>query len=145
MQRAAPARGAGAVTVRDAETAMTPPLQKMRALCKALPGVLESPHFGERCFWVGKKLFASCGEKKGVCRVVVQLEPAHAERLVSTDPSFSWYGNQKNCVVIAGAALKNWSEVRRLVLESYRLNSPDEARPRKKSPAAKKRTRKRGT
>jgi len=49
----------------------------MREFCLSLPDTAESEHFGEACFRVGKRLFASCGEKDGVCRLVFHLEPEH--------------------------------------------------------------------
>jgi hypothetical protein len=53
-------------------------LTRMREVCLLLPETVEAEHFGEVCFRVGKRIFASCGEKAGVCRLVFQLEPAHA-------------------------------------------------------------------
>ena len=102
-------------------------LRKMREICWSLPGSVETEHFGESCFCVGKKIFASCGEKSGVVRIVVQLEPQHASRLVAGDPRFRPYGGrQKACVALDAAGVKDWDEVRALVLESYRLNVPIE-------------------
>jgi predicted DNA-binding protein (MmcQ/YjbR family) len=96
----------------------------MREICLSLPDAVEVEHFGEGCFRVGKRIFASCGEKHGVCRLVVQLEPAHARRLIASDRRFQPYARQANCVWSDAADVEDWSEVRALVLESYRLNAP---------------------
>jgi|SRR5262245_56908355 len=53
-------------------------LRMMREVYLSLPETVEAEHFGEVCFRVGKRIFASCGEKAGVCRLVFQLEPERA-------------------------------------------------------------------
>jgi predicted DNA-binding protein (MmcQ/YjbR family) len=111
-------------------------LRMMRQVCLSLPDTVEAEHFGEVCFRVGKRIFASCGEKEGICRLVVQLEPDHVRRLVSSDPRFEPYARQKNCVRIDAAGIKDWDEVRPLVLESYRLNK-ESKRPAKAGPRAR--------
>ena len=98
-------------------------LRIMRDFCLSLPDTTEAEHFGEVCFRVGKRIFASCGEKTGVCRLVFQLEPEHSRQLVASDPRFEPYARQKNCVWIDAAAVEDWDRVRALVLESYRLNA----------------------
>src|SRR5262245_18842807 len=105
-------------------------LRMMREICLSLPETSEGEHFGEASFRVGKRIFATCGEKGGVCRLVFQLEAKHARRLVASDPHFEPYPRQKNGVWIDAADVKDWDEVRALVLESYRLNEP-EKRPKK--------------
>ena len=56
-------------------------LEKMREICLSLPGTHEGHHFGETAFYVGSKLFATCGEKHGVCEIIFGLEPDHAAAL----------------------------------------------------------------
>ena len=112
-----------------AETA----LRRMRAICLSLPETVEAEHFGEACFRVGKRIFASCGEKDGVCRLVFQLEPEHASRLVATDARFQPYARQQHCVWMEAAGVEAWDELRSLVLESERLNAP--GRPPKRASA----------
>lgn len=109
----------------DAETA----LQKMRDICLSLPDTDEKLSRGEPHFRVGGKIFASCGEKDGICRIVVQLEPEHASALVASDPRFEPYPRQKHCVSMNAAGVEDWDEVRALVLESYQLNAPGKRRP----------------
>jgi len=109
-------------------------LRMMRALCLSLPEAVEAEHFGEACFRVGKRIFASCGEKDGVCRLVFQLEPEHASQLVTTDARFQPYTRQQHCVWMDAAGVKDWDEVGALVLESYRRNAPGN-RPTKRASA----------
>lgn len=114
-------------------------MQMMRKVCLSLPNASEAEHFGEACFRVGKRMFATCGEKTGVCRIVVQLEPEHAARLVASDPRFQPYTRQKNCIWIDVAEVEDWDEVRPLVLESYRLNAPDIRPPKRTRKTPRKR------
>jgi predicted DNA-binding protein (MmcQ/YjbR family) len=96
-------------------------LKKMRELCQSLPNTSERPHFGESMFYVGRKGFASCGEKDGVCRFVFELEQAHTEQLLRTDQRFERYPFAKQCLVLDAADAKSWSEVEELIRESYKL------------------------
>ena len=92
-----------------------------------IPDSAEAEHFGEACFRVNKRIFVTCGEKEGVCRLVFQLEPEHARQLVASDPRFkpyTRYTRQKNCVLIDAADVDERDELRALILESYRLSAP---------------------
>ncbi len=113
-------------------------LHRMREVCLLLPETVEAEHFGEVCFRVGKRIFASCGDKAGVCRLVFQLEPEHASRLVASDPRFQPYARQEHCVWMDAAGVEDWDEVRALVLESYRLNAPSNPPPKRASATARK-------
>jgi predicted DNA-binding protein (MmcQ/YjbR family) len=99
-------------------------LRVMRSVCRALPDTAEKTHYGVSCFAAGGKMFASCGEKFGVGRIVVQLEPEHARRLLASNPRFEPYLRQKYCVSINVADIDDWDQIKSLVLESYRLNVP---------------------
>ncbi len=112
-------------------------LRMMRAVCLALPDTAETEHFGEVCFRVGKRIFASCGEKAGVCRLVFQLEPEHASQLVAYDPRFQPYARQAHCVWIDAASVEDWDEVQSLVLESHRLNAAGNRPPKRASATAR--------
>jgi predicted DNA-binding protein (MmcQ/YjbR family) len=112
-------------------------LRRMREVCLSLPGTVEAEHFGEVCFRVGKRIFASCGEKDGVCRLVFQLEAEHADRLVASDRRFEPYARQKHCVWMDADDVEDWEEVRALVLESYRLNAPGDPPPKRTSTRAR--------
>lgn len=114
-------------------------LEKMREICLSLPGTREGQHFGETAFYVSRKIFATCGEKHGVCEIIFGLEPDHAAALVESDPRFKPYPRDKRGVVLDAAHVKSWTEVEALILESYELQKPKK-KPAKKS-ATSKRTR----
>jgi hypothetical protein len=97
-------------------------MQWMREVCLALPNATESEHYGEIVFKAGNALFASCGDKRGPCRVIVQLEPTHAAALLAKDKRFKKYAYVPNGVSIAAGDVDDWGAIRALVEESYRLN-----------------------
>ena len=99
-------------------------IRRMREICLSLPDAREGSHFRVSAFRAGGKMFATCGVQDGMCRIVVQLEPAHAKELLSSDPRFRRYPLAPHCVQIAARDVKEWGEVRELVRESYRLNVP---------------------
>lgn len=105
-------------------------LRKVREICLSLPDTREGDHFGEAAFYVKGRLFATCGEKHGVCEIIVGLEPAHAAALLKSDPRFRPYPRDKRAIVLDAAKVRSWSEVRALVVESYGLRKPRKARPR---------------
>src|SRR5262245_58341031 len=107
----------------------------MREICRVLPEVTEAPHFGDTMFKSRGRPFASFGEKEGVPRVVVQLEPTHVEAVLAADPHASRYVRAKDCVALEITDMTNWDEVRRLVLESHRLTA--QAKKAKTKTAAK--------
>jgi predicted DNA-binding protein (MmcQ/YjbR family) len=114
-------------------------LEKMREICLSLSDTREGHHFGETAFYVSNKLFATCGEKHGVCEITFGLEPDHAAALVESDPRFKPYPRDRRGVVLDAANVKSWTEVKALILESYELQKP-KRKPAKKS-ATSKRTR----
>lgn len=112
-------------------------LEKMREICLSFPDTREGSHFGETAFYVGKKLFATCGEKHGACEIVFGLDPDHAAALVKNDPRFKPYPRDKRGVIIEASQVKRWSELKALIAESYALQKP---KPKStKAPAKRKR------
>src|SRR5262245_13671905 len=61
-------------------------LKKMREICLSLPDTREGEHFGQAAFYVKRKLFATCGDKRGVCEITFGLEADHAAALAEKDP-----------------------------------------------------------
>jgi predicted DNA-binding protein (MmcQ/YjbR family) len=115
----------------------------MREICLGYPGAVEGEHFGETCFRVGKRMFATCGEKDGVCRIVFQLQRKHADQLVDDDFRFQPYARQPGCVWVDARDVDDWKEIGRLILESYQLNAPPRLAPGRASTAVRKK--KKGT
>lgn len=115
-------------------------LKAMSKICGALPDTAEKPHYGSRCYCVGKRIFATCGERKGVFQVAVQLESAHVASLLAADERFHKYDRLKDVVWIDVKDIKKWDEIAPLVMESYRLNEAPPVRKRaaKKTPKKRK-------
>jgi predicted DNA-binding protein (MmcQ/YjbR family) len=109
-------------------------LKEMRKICLSLPDTREGSHFDETAFFVGKKMFATCGEKHGVCEIVFGLEPDAAAALVKADPRFKPYPRDKRGVVVEASSVKRWSELEPLLFASYAMVKP--TKPQKK-PAKK--------
>jgi hypothetical protein len=55
----------------------------VREIALSLPGAIESSHFDQPDFRIGKRIFASFPESD---RVTVRLAPEHARALVASDP-----------------------------------------------------------
>ena len=102
-------------------------LRWMREFCLSLPDTREGDHFGETAFFVGGRLFATCGDKNGACEITVGLEPERAAALVKRDPRFRPYPRDKRGVVLDAEDVRDRAEVRALVLESYELQAPRRA------------------
>lgn len=97
----------------------------MRQICLALPDTKETPTWGQPHFRVGDKIFAGCGEEKGRSVIGFKLEMDHADAVIQ-DPRF-WrapYVSHKGWVSMDASNVRNWDEVRPLILESYRLIAP---------------------
>jgi predicted DNA-binding protein (MmcQ/YjbR family) len=100
-------------------------LEHMRAICLALPDTKETLTWGEPHFRVGEKIFAGCGDEQGKPVIGFKLEREHAEAIVQ-DPRF-WrapYVGHKGWVSMDASAVRDWRDVRPLILESYRLIAP---------------------
>ena len=100
-------------------------LAKIRKICLSLPDTKETMTWGKPHFRVGEKIFAGYGEEN--CKRVVgfKLEMAHATIAVQV-PGFSRapYVGHKGWVSLETDSVKDWDEVREMILESYRLIAP---------------------
>jgi predicted DNA-binding protein (MmcQ/YjbR family) len=101
------------------------PLTEMRRICLALPETTETPTWGEPHFRVRGKIFAGCGNHGGVVTIGFKLEREHADQAVR-DPRFARapYVGQHGWISMDAKGVRDWNEVRALVLESYRLIAP---------------------
>jgi predicted DNA-binding protein (MmcQ/YjbR family) len=97
---------------------------RRREMCLSLAGAREGDHFGETVFRVGGRIFASRGVNNGRCQLVFRRKPAHAKKVLAADGRFTRYPLQPNCVQLGAKDVRDWKEVRALVLESYGLNAP---------------------
>jgi predicted DNA-binding protein (MmcQ/YjbR family) len=100
-------------------------LDRMREICLSLPDTKETPTWGSPHFRVGEKIFAGYGEHQGKASIGFKLEMAHAADIVGR-PGFTRapYVGHKGWVSLDLDGIDDWSEVRRLVHESYRLIAP---------------------
>ena len=100
-------------------------LKNVRKICLSLPDTKETMTWGKPHFRVGDKIFAGCGEEKGKVTIGFKLEMEHAEEILR-DKRFERapYVGHKGWVSMDASGVKDWEEVRRLVLESYRLIAP---------------------
>jgi predicted DNA-binding protein (MmcQ/YjbR family) len=115
-------------------------LAKMRGICLSLPDTKETLTWGEPHFRVGEKIFAGCGNEKGRLTIGFKLEMDHADLRVQ-DRRFhrAPYVGNKGWVSMDAAGIRDWEEVRGLVLESYRLIAPKRTFAKLEvAPAAKK-------
>lgn len=101
------------------------PLTEMRRICLALPETTETPTWGEPHFRVRGKIFAGCGNHGGVVTIGFKLEREHADQAIR-DPRFARapYVGQHGWISMDAKGVRDWGEVRALVLESYRLIAP---------------------
>ena len=100
-------------------------LTKVRKICLSLPDTKETMTWGKPHFRVGDKIFCGYGEEKGKPVIGFKLEMGHAD-VVINDPRF-WrapYVGHAGWVSMDVASVKDWDEVREMILESYRLIAP---------------------
>ena len=100
-------------------------LAKMKEICLSLPDTKLTMTWDQPHFRVGEKIFAGCGEEKGRLTIGFKLEMEHADEILR-DPRFSRapYVGHKGWVSMDASRIKDWKEVRKLILESYRLIAP---------------------
>jgi len=100
-------------------------LAKIRKICLSLPDTKETMTWGKPHFRVGEKIFAGYGEENGKRVVGFKLEMAHASVAVQV-PGFSRapYVGHKGWVSLETDSVKDWDEVREMIVESYRLIAP---------------------
>jgi predicted DNA-binding protein (MmcQ/YjbR family) len=100
-------------------------LARLRRICLALPDTEETLTWGQPHFRVANKIFCGCGDEKGKTVIGFKLDRDHAHAIVE-DPRF-WpapYVGHKGWVSMDAAGIRDWDEVKALVLESYGLIAP---------------------
>jgi predicted DNA-binding protein (MmcQ/YjbR family) len=112
-----------------------PVLEKLRAICLALPDTKETPTWGEPHFRVGEKIFAGYGAHKGKVTIGFKLTMPHADAVIH-DPRFERapYVGKHGWVSMDTAGKIDWNAVRAMIHESYELIAPKrkaKAAPRK--------------
>ncbi|HVE42068.1 MAG TPA: MmcQ/YjbR family DNA-binding protein [Planctomycetota bacterium] len=112
-------------------------LTRMKEICLSLPDTKLTMTWDQPHFRVGEKIFAGCGEEKGRLVIGFKLEMEHADEILR-DRRFTRapYVGHKGWVSMDASGITDWEEVRRLVLESYRLIAPKRTLARLEAPAA---------
>ena len=122
-------------------------LKRISDICLSLPDTKLTMTWGEPHFRVADKIFCGYGkEKSGQTMIGFKLEMEHADILVNNDPRFTRapYVGHKGWVSMDAKKIKDWEEVRNLVLESYRLIAPKKTLAKlDAAPAARKTSRSR--
>jgi predicted DNA-binding protein (MmcQ/YjbR family) len=99
-------------------------LARLRAICRALPEVVETTTFGHPTFQAGKKrTFAVLddAERKGILCLVVKLGLDEQEALVDDERFFRCkFGAKHGWTSIKVDAKTDWKLARELVVTSYR-------------------------
>lgn len=105
--------------------AATSPLNEMRRICLSLPETAETMTWGQPHFRVRGKIFAGIGDHAGIENIGFKLEREHADAVIQ-DPRFyrAPYVGAHGWVSMRVEGVRDWAEVRALVLESYRLIAP---------------------
>jgi predicted DNA-binding protein (MmcQ/YjbR family) len=128
MVRAPPRGYAGQVTTSPAQV-----LRRLRRLCVALPGTVETTSFGHPTFCVGDRIFLVLEPYRGRLCIVFKAEPLQQQALVEADRRYSvapYIGRHGWVSLVADGEL-DWHEVRRLVVGSHRLVSTEPGKHRR--------------
>jgi predicted DNA-binding protein (MmcQ/YjbR family) len=102
-------------------------LERVREICLSLPDTKETPTWGKPHFRVGDKIFAGCGEENGILSIGFKLHMEHAVDIVVHDRRFSrapYVGHKGWVSLDASNGVRDWDEVRELIIESYELIAP---------------------
>lgn len=113
-------------------------LKRISDICLSLPDTALTITWGQPHFRVANKIFCGYGAEKGRMTIGFKLEREHADILVNNDPRFARapYVGHKGWVSMDAKAVRDWGEVRTLVMESYRLIAPKRTLAKLRSPVA---------
>jgi predicted DNA-binding protein (MmcQ/YjbR family) len=105
------------------------PLERLRAICLALPEASERETWGEATFRVRDKIFAMAGDGNGKGRLAMSCKapPGLQAALVETDPARFFvppYVGSKGWIGAYLGDVTDWDELADLVEESYRMTAP---------------------
>jgi predicted DNA-binding protein (MmcQ/YjbR family) len=100
-------------------------LEKVRAICAALDGAVETTSFGHPTWKVKKKSFAVVEKYKGDWSLALMAEPEQQRALIATDERFyaTPYLGQKGWVSFKLQGRIPWARLRALLNEAHLLAS----------------------
>jgi hypothetical protein len=103
-------------------------IRRLRELCLALPGVTERLNHGEPAWTVGRKALVTFSERHPKDRVGFwcPAPPGELEAMVATDPErfFKPPFGGRGWVGVYLDVPVNWTEVKEIIAEAYRLIAP---------------------
>ncbi len=99
-------------------------LEKLRAICLALPGADEVERWGHPNWRAGGKIFAALEEYKGVLSICFKVG-LEQQGIFLSDPRFyrTPYVGKHGWVSLKAEGKLDWREIRALVTQSYTLIS----------------------
>jgi predicted DNA-binding protein (MmcQ/YjbR family) len=103
------------------------PLERLRAICLALPEAVERETWGEATFRVREKIFAMGGTSNGQAKVSCKAPPGLQAALVEAAPARFFvpaYVGPKGWVGVYLGDGTDWDELADLIEESYRMTAP---------------------
>jgi predicted DNA-binding protein (MmcQ/YjbR family) len=106
----------------------TEPLDRLRAICLAMPESSERETWGHATFRVREKIFAMAGDgTAGRLALSCKARPGLQAALVETDPNRFYvppYVGSKGWIGVYLGDETDWDELADLVEESYRMTAP---------------------
>lgn len=102
-------------------------LEKLRAICLALPEAVEGGGVGDPSFRVRDKIFAMQHKAEGRASLWCKAPPGLQTALVESDPEHFFvppYVGHHGWVGLWLDIEPDWEHIAELVLESYRMTAP---------------------
>ncbi|HJX29949.1 MAG TPA: MmcQ/YjbR family DNA-binding protein [Thermoanaerobaculia bacterium] len=104
------------------------PVERLRAICLALPEATEQETWGHPTFRVRDKIFAACGDSDEAGLSMTCKAPAGAQEvLVASDPERFFrpaYVGHRGWIGVRLDGPVDWDQIDDLVEESYRMTAP---------------------
>lgn len=103
------------------------PLDRLRAICLALPEAAEKETWDQATFRVRDKIFAMVGDGRGRWAVWCKARPGFQQALVGSDPARSFappYVGPKGWIGVYLDDGTDWDELADLIEESFRMTAP---------------------
>lgn len=104
-----------------------PPIERLRAICLALPDAVERETWDRPTFRVEDRIFAMASENGGVAAVTCKAPPGSQAVLIGADPGRFYrppYVGHKGWVGMRLEPEPDWNEVAALIARSFRLVAP---------------------
>jgi predicted DNA-binding protein (MmcQ/YjbR family) len=103
------------------------PIERLRAICLALPEAVEKETWGDATFRVREKIFAMEWREDGRLSVWCKAPPGSQQILVTADPKRFFvppYVGHKGWIGMRLDNRPDWAEVETVVKRSYKLVAP---------------------